>query len=142
MHNLKELRQNLKVFKKKFKDRNYDFDTDKFSELDKENRELINKKELLEQEKKTISKSKDKTNFDKSKKISNKIQEISQEQKKTQSKIDKIVSFLPNLAKNDVPIGKDEKTNKLIKKVGKIKNFSFDIKSSGNKCLTLPFSKK
>ena len=129
MHNLKELRQNLKVFKKKFKDRNYDFDTDKFSELDKENRELINKKELLEQEKKTISKSKDKTNFDKSKKISNKIQEISQEQKKSQIKIDKIMSFLPNLAKNDVPIGKDEKANKLIKKVGKIKNFTFDIKS-------------
>ena len=129
MHNLKELRQNLKVFKKKFKDRNYDFDTDKFSELDKENRELINKKELLEQEKKTISKSKDKTNFDKSKKISNKIQEISQDQKKSQIKIDKIMSFLPNLAKNDVPIGKDEKANKLIKKVGKIKNFTFDIKS-------------
>ena len=128
-HKLKELRQNLKVFKKKFKDRNYDFDTDKFSELDKENRELINKKELLEQEKKTISKSKDKTNFDKSKKISNKIQEISQDQKKSQIKIDKIMSFLPNLAKNDVPIGKDEKANKLIKKVGKIKNFTFDIKS-------------
>ena len=41
MHNLKELRQNLKVFKKKFKDRNYDFDTDKFSELDKENANLM-----------------------------------------------------------------------------------------------------
>ena len=39
------------------------------------------------------------------------------------------MSFLPNLAKNDVPIGKDEKANKLIKKVGKIKNFTFDIKS-------------
>ena len=129
MHNLKELRKNLEVFKKKFKDRNYDFDTNKFSEIDYKNRELISKKELLEQEKKILSKSKDKLNFDKSKKISNKIQEISQEQKKTQSKIDKIVSFLPNLAKNDVPIGKDEKTNKLIKKVGKIKNFSFDIKS-------------
>ncbi len=129
MHNLKELRKNLEVFKKKFKDRNYDFDTNKFSEIDNKNRELISKKELLEQEKKILSKSKDKLNFDKSKKISNKIQEISQEQKKTQIKIDKIVSFLPNLAKNDVPIGKDEKTNKLIKKVGKIKNFTFDIKS-------------
>ena len=36
---------------------------------------------------------------------------------------------MPNLAHNDVPIGKDEKSNKLIKKKGNIKKFSFEIKS-------------
>ena len=129
MHNLKDLRKNLETFKKKFKDRNLDFNTDEFNRVDKINRELINKKELLEQEKKKLSQSKEKLNFEKSKKISNEIEKISIEQKKTQKKIDEIVSNLPNIANDDVPIGKDEKENKLIKKVGKLKNFSFKIKS-------------
>ena len=129
MHNLKELRKNLEFFKKKFKDRNFNFDVLKFEKIDKINRELITKKELLEQEKKSISKTKDKSNFDKSKKITNEIQEIIEEQKKYQKEINSIISLLPNLAKDDVPIGKDEKSNKLIKKVGKIKKFTFKVKS-------------
>ena len=70
MHDLKDLRKNLEVFKKKFKDRNLDFNIVEFNKIDAINRELINKKELLEQEKKILSKSKDKSNFEKSKKIS------------------------------------------------------------------------
>ncbi len=129
MYNLKDLRKNLETFKKKFQDRNLNFNTDEFNRVDKINRELINKKELLEQEKKKLSQSKEKSNFEKSKKISNEIEKISIEQKKTQKKIDEIVSNLPNIANDDVPIGKDEKKNKLIKKAGKLKNFSFKIKS-------------
>ena len=56
MHNLKELRKDLETFKKKFKHRNIDFDIIEFNKLDKDNRDLINKKELLEQEKKSLSK--------------------------------------------------------------------------------------
>ena len=129
MHNLKDLRKNLEIFKKKFKDRNLDFNTDEFNKVDKINRELINKKELLEQEKKKLSRSQEKTNFKKSKQISQQIDEILSEQKKTQTKIDQILSNLPNIAVQEVPIGKSEKENKLIRKVGKIKNFDFKIKS-------------
>jgi len=129
MHNLKDLRKNLETFKKKFKDRNLDFNTDEFNKADKINRELINKKELLEQEKKNLSKSKEKSNFERSKKISGQIDKILLEQKKTQKKIDQIISNLPNIANKDVPIGKNEKENKLIKKAGKLKDFNFKIKS-------------
>ena len=85
MHDLKDLRKNLEIYKKKFKDRNLDFNSDEFNKADIYNRELINKKELLEQEKK-LSKSKDKSNFEKSKKISNQINEIILEQKKSKKK--------------------------------------------------------
>ena len=129
MHNLKELRKNLTTYKKKLADRNTDFDLEKFTKLDNTNRNLITKKESLEQEKKTLSKIKDKTNFDKSKKISEEIDKILIEQKTKQKEIDKILFNLPNLAGNEVPVGKDEKSNKLIKKVGNIKNFDFKIKS-------------
>ena len=129
MHNLKDLRKNLEIYKNKFKDRNSNFNTIDFDNLDKYNRELISKKELLEQEKKSLSKSKDLKNFDKSKNISNQIDKILLEQRTIQKKINDIISNLPNISHKDVPIGKDEKENKLIKKEGKIKEFKFKSKS-------------
>ena len=129
MHNLKDLRKNLDTFKKKFKDRNLNFNSDEFNKIDKINRELIKKKELLEQEKKQLSKSKEKSNFEKSKLISDQINKILSEQKKTQEKLNQIISNLPNIAYKDVPVGKGEKENTLIKKEGKLKNFTFKIKS-------------
>ena len=86
MYNLKDLRKNIEIFKKKFKDRNIDFNTDEFDKADKNNRELINKKELLEQEKKKLSKSKEQSNFEKSKNISKQIDKILLEQKKNSGK--------------------------------------------------------
>ena len=129
MHNIKELRKKLKDYKKKFLDRNFDFDINNFEILDNENRKLISEKEKLEQEKGILSKSKEKSNFDKSKKISEKISEISKKQSISQKKLNDLLFILPNLAQNDVPVGIDQKSNKLIKKFGKIKEFSFKIKS-------------
>ncbi len=129
MHDLKELRKDLDNFKKKFEDRNTVFDINDFKKKDTLNRDLISKKEKLEQEKKVLSKSKDKSNFDKSKKISQEITDLIKKQSQSQSELDKIIFSLPNLALDDVPVGKDEKSNKLIKKRGDIKKFSFKVKS-------------
>ena len=65
MHNIKELRKNLSTFKKKLLDRNFNLNTDLFETLDGKNRKLISEKEKLEQEKGILSKSKDKSNFEK-----------------------------------------------------------------------------
>ena len=129
MHNLKELRKNLDNLKKKFEDRNVNFNLNDFKKKDNLNRDLIIKKEKLEQEKKSLSKSKDKTNFEKSKKISEEISDLVKKQNISQNEIDKIIFSLPNLAHHDVPIGKDENSNKLIKKSGHIKKFKFKVKS-------------
>jgi len=129
MHNLKDLRNNLESFKKKLKERNVEFDIDNFNRKDKDNRDLIIEKEKLEQEKKSLSKSKDQANFIKSKKISENISILAKKQKDSQIDINEILCSLPNLAADDVPIGKDETSNKLIKKVGVIKNYNFKIKS-------------
>ena len=129
MHNIKDLRKSLKFFKKKFKERNIDFDIAYFEKLDNLNRNLISNKEKLEQEKKSLSRSKDKANFEKSKIISEKISIISKKQSEAQNNLNQITFSLSNIALNDVPVGKDEKSNKLIKQSGKIKNFDFKIKS-------------
>ena len=116
MHNLKDLRKNPEIFKKKFQDRNVNFDTDFFKKKDIQNRDLINKKEKLEQEKKFLSKSKDTSNFEKSKKISEEISILTKKQYQSQKELDNIVFSLPNIAHSDVPVGKDDKSNKFIKK--------------------------
>ncbi len=125
MHNIKDLRKNLDKYNKKFLDRNFEFNINKFESLDNENRKLISEKEKLEHEKKTLSKSKDKSNFEKSKKISNDLIKISKEQNIAQKKINDLLHILPNIALDEVPIGKDEKSNKLIEKIGTIKKFLF-----------------
>ena len=129
MHNIKDLRKNLNKYSKKFLDRNFNFNKDQFENLDNKNRKLISEKEKLEQEKKILSKSKDQSNFDKSKKISEQISKLSKEQIISQKKLNDLLFILPNLAQEDVPIGKDEKSNKIIKQYGKIKEFSFKLKS-------------
>ena len=129
MHDLKDLRKNLDTLKKKFQNRNIEFNTDNFNKIDTLNRNLISKKEKLEQEKKLLSKSQDKSNFSKSKKISEEISSLIKEQHKVQAELNKIIFSLPNLAQDDVPIGNDEKSNKLIKQEGNLKKFSFKVKS-------------
>ena len=129
MHNLKLIRENINQYKKKFQDRYLKVDFDDLIVLDKENRELIQKKEKLEQEKKIISKQKDKKLFEKSKQISKNILSLEESQKKIKKKISEILDFLPNIALEDVPVGKDDNANKELSKVGNIPNFKFTPKS-------------
>ena len=58
MHNIKDIRNNFDNFKNIIKSRNVSIDLDQIIDLDKNNRNLIQKKESLEQEKKEISKKK------------------------------------------------------------------------------------
>ena len=129
MHNLKDLRKNLEHFKKKLINRNTDINFDILISLDKENRDFIQKKESLENEKKSLSKIRKEENFTKSKKISQELTKIIDKQIIIKNKIDNLLSTLPNIPLDDVPNGKDEKSNKLLRKEGEIKNFNFTIKS-------------
>ena len=129
MHNLKDIRNNTEFFKKKIKDRNVSVNFKELLELDINNRDLIKQKEKLEQEKKILSKNKEPKNFEKSKDLSNNIKKFEEKQKILQKKINIIISSIPNVALDDVPIGVDEKSNIIIKKNGLIKEFKFKIKS-------------
>ena len=129
MHNIKDIRNNFDEFKNKIKHRNIDINLDEIIELDKKNRNFIHDKEKLEMEKKSISKSKDESLFKKSKEISIQIEELSKKQKIVKDKLDNILSSIPNVPLNDVPVGKDENDNKEVIKVGKINKFSFKPKS-------------
>ena len=126
MHDIKLIRKQPEKFAKKLESRNSQTDLRIVLNLDKKNRELIQQKEKLEQEKKIISKKQDKSQFSRSKDISRKIDELDKSQIKIKNEININLSSLPNEALDDVPIGKDENKNKEIKKIGDIPKFNFD----------------
>ena len=125
MHDIKLIRKESDFFSEKLSHRNTNISIKNILDLDKKNRELIQSKEKLEQEKKIISKKQDKRQFSRSKKISKEIEQFNKSQIKIQNKIEAILSSLPNLALDDVPIGKDDRSNKEIKKIGEIPKFEF-----------------
>ena len=129
MHNLKEIRKNFSEFAKSLEKRSVNVDFTNLKKLDELNRELIQKKESLENEKKEISKSKDESLFKKSKEISIELEKISENQKNTKIKLDEILSNIPNIPNFDVPDGKDENDNVEVLKSGKITEFDFEPKS-------------
>ena len=125
MHNLKQIRENLEYFKKSLSHRNSEVNYDQILDLDKKNRQLIQEKEKFEMEKKNISKSKDESLFEKSKEISKQIENLSKEQKIIKNELDNLLSSIPNLPLDEVPVGKDENDNVEITKSGEIKDFKF-----------------
>ena len=128
MHDIKYIRNNPSEFEKEIKKRNVKIDLNKILELDKINRSLIQKKETLESEKKKISKTNDKSLFEKSKKLSAEIEKLNNDQNKIDEDLNSILSNIPNIALNDVPIGPDDKSNVEIKKIGTIPSFNFEPK--------------
>ena len=129
MHNIKEIRNDIEAFKKALSKRFLDTDLDKILSLDESNRKYIHEREILEKEKKDISKLNDKTLFEKSKKISTEIEKINNLQAVVGRELETILSSLPNIPYSDVPIGKDESSNIEISKSGIIPNFTFKPKT-------------
>ena len=129
MHNIKDIRNDPKKFKESLKKRFLDVDLENLLDLDQKNRKLIQEKETLEKEKKEISKTKNKDLFEKSKTISQKIETLEKDQKITKNKLENILSSLPNIPNDDVPVGKDENSNLEISKNGTIPKFDFKPKS-------------
>ena len=58
MHNIKDIRKNFKFYKKKFTDKSINVNLKFLLDLDEKNRNLIQKKERLEHEKKVVSQKK------------------------------------------------------------------------------------
>ena len=129
MHNIKEIRKDFSKFQKSLEKRNLEVDFEKIQKLDEQNRNLIQKKESLEKEKKDISKLKDESLFKKSKEISKELDKIVEDQKQIKFDLDSILSSIPNIPHEDVPNGKDENDNKEILKSGEIPNLEFKPKT-------------
>ena len=142
MINLKNLRENPQLYKKKYKERfikNSEKVIDEIIFLDSSIRQILEKQQKLQEERNKISKElslvKDKKSeifLSLSKKVVRIKSEIDIFEKNISDqkiKINNILHDLPNIHLDDVPIGEDSKSNKEIRKVGKVRDFDFKIKS-------------
>ena len=120
MHNIKYIRKDFALFAKSLEKRSLKINFENLQQLDELNRQLIQKKEALEKEKKDISKSKDESLFKRSKEISSDLEKVSDKQKKVKIELENILFNIPNIPHPDVPEGKDENDNVEISKSGKI----------------------
>ncbi len=133
----KILRENPEIIRKMLKDRAVNFSLDDLIKLDKERRELIIKTDDLRKKKNEIAleiaqKKKSEQDvtplIEQMRQVSETLSGLEAIQTKTESEYTKLALSLPNLIHESVPIGKDETTNKELRKWGKIPQFDFKIK--------------
>lgn len=138
MHDIKLIRENPEKFREGLKAKNASIDLDELLGLDEKRRKLLSEGEELKgernkanQEIMRLKKEGDSaadTAIASMKDISQKIKEIDQNVGDINQKIAEIMLYIPNLAHNSVPVGKDESANKVIRTWGEPKKFDFEAK--------------
>ena len=139
MLSLKYIRNNLDLVKKSIQSKNIDFDLKKLLDNDKFRREIIQKVESLKSQRNIINK-KVSSSEDRDKNITM-MREISKDIKKLDSELNTLISeinndllYIPNIIHESVPIGKDEKSNEVIREWGEKPKFDFRIKGHLELC--------
>jgi len=124
MIDIKLLRENPEKVKQACKNKNAKVDIDKVLELDKKKRGLIQEIEEMKAEQKKLGKDK----IEQAKELKEKIKSLEPDLEKTEEEFNELFLQIPNLPLDDVPIGKDESENKVIREVGKKTVFKFKPK--------------
>lgn len=130
MLSLEYIRENKEKVIKAAKNKNRQVDIDTILKLDDQRRELIQKGQVLREERnKTSHQKPDQKTIERGKEIKEELKKIEEELKTINDQLNKLLSFVPNVPLDEVPIGKDETGNVEVKKWGKIPKFDFELKS-------------
>jgi seryl-tRNA synthetase len=124
MIDIKLLRENPEKVKKACENKQAKIDIDKILELDKKKRELIQEIENFRAEQKKLGKDQ----IENARELKDKIKNLEPELEKAEKEFNELFIQIPNLSLDDVPIGKDESENKVIREVGKKPKFNFQPK--------------
>ena len=133
----KLIKEKPQVIQDMLKARAVEFDLEGLIESDQKRREFIIKTDELRKKKNqvalTISEKKKAGEdisgiLEEMKKVSEELTKLESEQNSIERKYLKLASSIPNLIHESVPIGKDDESNKEVKKWGDIPEFDFKIK--------------
>ncbi|MFA6017298.1 MAG: serine--tRNA ligase [Patescibacteria group bacterium] len=112
------------------KNKNRKIDIDKILEFDDQRKTLIQKIQLLREERNKTSHGKpDEKTITRGKQIKEELKKFEDELATISVQLDSLVSYVPNIPLPEVPVGADETGNVEVKKWGKIPEFDFEIKS-------------
>lgn len=113
MLDIRYIRENPQLVQKGTKDKGFEVDIKKMLVLDKKVRDLELTVQKLREEKNKIALEKD---IERGKKLKEKLGAQERKLQELNPELNKLLYKIPNLPKPDVPIGKDETQNKVIKK--------------------------
>ncbi|OCA07023.1 serine--tRNA ligase [Wolbachia endosymbiont of Trichogramma pretiosum] len=135
MHDIEHIRKNPKGFEKAIKSRGVkEFTTEEILEIDHKKRLLTTKLQALNKQRNEVTEEIKKLKMNKipceeqvklSKSITSEIETISFKEQTEKNKLVGILSNLPNISAQNVPIGEDESSNVEIRKYGEKRQFSF-----------------
>ena len=125
MLDIKFIKENEKEVEKGIKAKGFDVDVNLILDFDEQNRGLEKEIENLNIERKKAANKKD---IKKGKEIKIKLAELESEKKVTSEKLNELLRKLPNLPLPEVPIGKDETENVVLREVKEKTKFSFNPK--------------
>ena len=138
MLDIKFVRDNLDVVKTMLKNRNNPLNLDGFTELEKKRREILSETEQLKTKRNTVSKqigAMKKAGQDtdaisaEMREVGNKISELDGQLRDIETELRDILLHIPNMPKDDVPIGKDDSENPEIRRWGEPRKFDFEPKA-------------
>ena len=138
MFDIKKIRENPEDFDKILSKRNHSPISKEILDLDKKNKDLIAQLQSLQEERNSKSKkigelssqgnSEEASNLkEEVSALKSKLHELDEAQKNSQNALNDLLSRIPNLPHESVPVG-DETKNKEIKFIGEKKDFSFELK--------------
>ena len=131
------LRNDIGSLEKILKHRGFDLDVNLFNSLEDERKHIQIKTQELQQERNDLSKQvgvlksqgKDASDvLEKVSKISEQSKEFESQLSLIQEKLNNFLLLIPNVPHESVPIGPDETSNKLVKEVGTLPEFDFEVK--------------
>ena len=137
MIDLNVLRDNTDQVKKSLKNRGFELDVDFFHQLEHQRKDIQIKTQDIQQERNSLSKQIGilKAKGEDTEKIMQQVASISSRTKDyeiqlqdIQQQLNDFLLNIPNLPHKSVPIGPDEKSNLLLKKIGDIPKFNFEVK--------------
>ena len=124
MLDIKFIRENPDKVKESCQKKRVRVDIDHLLELDEQKRKLIQEIEVLKSKKNKLGKD----DIEQAKKIKNEIKKTEPELDRVEKEFKKLMLQVPNPPLDDVPVGKDESENKVLRQEGKKPRFDFPIK--------------
>lgn len=134
MLDIKFVRENPEVVETALKNRHSKMTLDGFFKYEKERREVLAKVETLKSQRNTVSKQisqmkKNNENTDEivveMRKVGDEISALDGKLKEIETELRAIMLSIPNIPKEDVPVGADENDNPEVRKWGEPRKFDF-----------------
>ncbi len=124
MIDLKLIRENPDLVRKAIEDRHDNTPIDEILRLDAERRQSIVKLDTLRQERKAISKERERAH-ERGRELREAIQRLEEEAKWLDEQLQELLLQVPNIPQLDVPYGKDDSENVTVRTWGEPKQFDF-----------------